>query len=647
MTSPSNDRLYQLLPAIYRIRDEAQGKPLEALLSIVAQELEILETDIEALYDDWFIETCAEWVVPYIGDLLDVRELYAESARTYGQQERRAYVANTLAYRRRKGTAPILEQLARDVTGWRARVVEFFERLAITQNLDRLRLESRFVSIRPEDLPQRLGTPFEQQTAYTVDIRPLDQGQSRYRAAGLGLFLWRLDSYPLEKVTPNPVRGPGEQTTGHYYSFSPLGYRSSQRYDRIPLFNRPRTETDITQFANAIHLPIELPCQQDFPGYLGSDPVLKIFVNGRSQPLPPAAVMIAQLSEEPMPSEGGSAEAAASDWSKPRPCPAAQNMAAQKLLTFKPDANLWQLAPLPSQYVVAVDPTKGRLAFLERVPPQQVEVSYAYGFSGDIGGGPYSRSEPVLRPAADRAYYSPLFWEVPGATRQEPNPLLTISRRWNQTVDAWHSLNSGAAIPLQTLAVQNDRIRRSREQSGETLRPQFQPGILQGLAVMLPGGSDLLLTSGRAVDDQGRQIALDRTVVTDLGPHQGLLRQNALLVIAHSLESTGSSWQLHLIAEADIDDYPSDRYIQLAYLSLDAQANLTSLDTEQLADRLHLNLRPTFQPGIVDGLDIEIGHGAVDPVAARPRWQAAGLGEEAQEVRRRHIVIKRRAFRQV
>lgn len=37
----------------------------------------------------------------------------------------RAWVANTLAYRRRKGTALVLEQLARDVTGWPATAVEF------------------------------------------------------------------------------------------------------------------------------------------------------------------------------------------------------------------------------------------------------------------------------------------------------------------------------------------------------------------------------------------------------------------------------------------------------------------------------------------------------------------------------------------
>src|SRR5208337_353328 len=117
--SPS-DRLYNLLPAVYRIRDSAQGEPLRALLSLIQEQYDAVEQDIAGLYENWFIETCAEWVVPYIGDLLAVRPLYAASPDTFSA---RAYVANTLDFRRRKGTAAMLEQLALDVTGWPAHVV--------------------------------------------------------------------------------------------------------------------------------------------------------------------------------------------------------------------------------------------------------------------------------------------------------------------------------------------------------------------------------------------------------------------------------------------------------------------------------------------------------------------------------------------
>ena len=60
------------------------------------------------------------------GHLVGYRTLHGVSGRIGSP---RAEVANTIAYRRRKGTASMLEQLARDVTGGDARVVEFFQRL--------------------------------------------------------------------------------------------------------------------------------------------------------------------------------------------------------------------------------------------------------------------------------------------------------------------------------------------------------------------------------------------------------------------------------------------------------------------------------------------------------------------------------------
>src|SRR5918992_154390 len=91
--------LYNLLPAIYRLRDVEQNGPLKALIAIIAEQSAIVQEGIEQAYDDAFIETCAEWVVPYIGDLIGARV-----AGFGGGVSQRPKVANTLAYRRRKGT---------------------------------------------------------------------------------------------------------------------------------------------------------------------------------------------------------------------------------------------------------------------------------------------------------------------------------------------------------------------------------------------------------------------------------------------------------------------------------------------------------------------------------------------------------------
>src|SRR5688572_1065886 len=133
------DRLYALLPSIYRVRDAQQGEPLKALLAVIAEQVAVLEEDLAQLYDDQFIETCSEWAAPYIGDLVGARGIFSSPE---AQISQRAYVGNTVAYRRRKGTATALEQMAYDVTRWNAHVVEYFQRLATTQYLNHLRWQN-------------------------------------------------------------------------------------------------------------------------------------------------------------------------------------------------------------------------------------------------------------------------------------------------------------------------------------------------------------------------------------------------------------------------------------------------------------------------------------------------------------------------
>jgi hypothetical protein len=70
------DRLYDLVPIVYRLRDSAQGYPLRALLRVIAEQVILIEADIAGLYENWFIETCQDWVVPYIGTLVAFRAVH-------------------------------------------------------------------------------------------------------------------------------------------------------------------------------------------------------------------------------------------------------------------------------------------------------------------------------------------------------------------------------------------------------------------------------------------------------------------------------------------------------------------------------------------------------------------------------------------
>ena len=70
------DRLYNLLPSIYRQRDAEMGLQLKALLRVITEQVNIVEADISQLYENWFIETCQDWVVPYIGDLIGYQQVH-------------------------------------------------------------------------------------------------------------------------------------------------------------------------------------------------------------------------------------------------------------------------------------------------------------------------------------------------------------------------------------------------------------------------------------------------------------------------------------------------------------------------------------------------------------------------------------------
>jgi hypothetical protein len=55
--STNPDRLYKLIPVIYRLRDADQDYPLQALLRVIAEQVIVTEQDIAGLYENWFIKT--------------------------------------------------------------------------------------------------------------------------------------------------------------------------------------------------------------------------------------------------------------------------------------------------------------------------------------------------------------------------------------------------------------------------------------------------------------------------------------------------------------------------------------------------------------------------------------------------------------
>ena len=125
---------YSLLPEFIKIADVERGSPLAALLAAAQQQANLVDADITALWQNFFVETCEDWVLPYIAALIDLTLIDDIPANN------RREVARTIAYRRRKGTVPQLETMANDITGWGVRVAEFFHNLHWTQNMIHFRM---------------------------------------------------------------------------------------------------------------------------------------------------------------------------------------------------------------------------------------------------------------------------------------------------------------------------------------------------------------------------------------------------------------------------------------------------------------------------------------------------------------------------
>jgi hypothetical protein len=345
--------------------------PLHSLLLVIQEQLAILAEDLDQLYDDQFIETCAQWVIPYIGDLIGYQSIKGIASTV---DNPRSEVANTVSLRRRKGTVLVMEQLARDVTAWGAHAVEFFRVLGDTQYMNHLRLWNHYApDLRCWKPGVYIETGFDR-TAHKVDVRRIAVRRGRHNIQNIGTFLWSLNAYSVTKD-----QAAISAVDPHCLRFSSLGMD-------IPLFHRaiPQGEmiTDAAQpFNVADRLKRRVLCD-DLPKgvgavYYGEGKSLVVYLDDK--PLNPYEIQVANLS--------------GADGS-------------------------WANMPLTgSAYRAVIDPELGRIA----LPPAaaggalpSVKVAYHYGFNADMGGGEYPRADSFI--VSDQQFVFP-FPDTAGVPR--------------------------------------------------------------------------------------------------------------------------------------------------------------------------------------------------------------------------------------
>ena len=403
-------RLFELVPAVYRLRDaqiaqtmtlltateqaqlaalqallpplsvdqqteldsllaKSKRGPLESLLMVIEEQLAIMAEDLDQLYDDQFIETCAPWVIPYIGDLIGYQSIKGITAAV---DNPRTEVADTISLRRRKGTVLVLEQLARDVTGWGAHAVEYFKLLGDTQYMKHIRPRNDYAP----DVRGWKSRLYEDSGFGTltrkVDVRNIKQpGLPRPNIQNIGVYLWSLGAYSITEGKPTPA----VSTAGAFcYRLSSLGID-------MPLFHKAISQGEqIEVTATPANVPDRLPrlalCADMQKGvgshYYGEGASLALYLteSGKLQLLNPYQIQVANLS------------GADGAWSN--------------------------VPALGSPYAVLIDPDSGRVALppvAAGATPPVLTASYCYGFNAEMGGGEYERRDSFA--VTDEAWVFP------------------------------------------------------------------------------------------------------------------------------------------------------------------------------------------------------------------------------------------------
>ncbi len=401
MTDPNlrlrRDALYRLLPPIYQTLDEppvpvdptAPRPPdgtLKSFLAVIGEQVNLLEDDLARWYDNWFIETCDEWVVPYLGDLVGytsaVAEVYdadnPEAAVNRAVAYPRREVADTLALRRRKGSLALLEELSRRVVGWPARAVECRTLVAGTAHANRpADPRARTLDLRAGAALRRLGTAFDT-LPRSVDVRRISSARTpgRHNLPAVALFAARrkVDSVTLAPTAELlPTEDPFNRAVVRG------GPDTRRRFDiqglDVQLHARREEEPEADTIADYKNLP--LPLTRDRlrgdtkPGQVGADE--KYYGLGKS-----VAVVV---------ESGGTA----------RIVPHDEVLVADLKRWGYPQVKADPPGKVVPPYI-ALDPELGRLVFPQNYATGRVWATFHHGRVAFMGGGEYERGpwkEPV------------------------------------------------------------------------------------------------------------------------------------------------------------------------------------------------------------------------------------------------------------
>ena len=372
------DKLWNLLPAIYRSLDTDQFTsfgPLREMVNRIGEQAAILRRSIDRMWEDQSIETCDDWVIPYIGDLLATNLVANLDAA--GQ---RLDVANTIYYRRRKGTWRFWKRSPPTSRAGTPRWWNFSAGMARTRHgldpaiglslqrgdaIDQLQQAEGLVgslTCTPIGGTARLCNVYGSTKAasafdeffHTADFRYGQGHTGWYNIPRLGVFLWRLKSFYTGPVTPVAV-----QSCDGWFTFDPTGRN-------ISLFAKGGRDSDYyaTQWVSPVESQLATPISQTLFN-------ASLAVQSASPPddSPPMACQGMQTSVLPL---------------------------YPNSLAVYPTATPRSTADALDPSLAVIRPERGRFR-TELSAPDQIWAQYCYGFADTTGAGPYDRR--LVRPS--------------------------------------------------------------------------------------------------------------------------------------------------------------------------------------------------------------------------------------------------------
>ena len=503
------EKLWQLVPEVYR-NEDASGA-FRQLMELIAAEVAESRRSIDRLWEDQHIETSDDWAVPYIGALVKTRLVSAQDRRA-----RRVDVGNTIRFRRRRGTPDLLDTLARTLSGWDVVLQEGFRRLARTRHrlepsprargIYTATYEGGFADLRNPVGAEIQDSPFDEYF-HTLDVRLLRGRDGRHGIRKLNFHLYRLRAFEVIDVDPVELTDPDGLGFLRTFTIDPSGRDT-------PLFlngdaGAIEDKTRITRENPICVDPFEWQVTQAIrcrmlghDAYRITTSVILELQNLPNPPLPSDLVALARIRGARFDSEsalrrqltdfGAAIGAVPADWyvelvglslmvdtgkAQLYPSQVAISDGVVDFVTERISAgNLSDLLRHPEiaggLAELVISPEHGRFASLPPGEPVDFEPSvarYHYGFSAELGAGPYPRSDINIVP--DREASDGV---VPdGGELQGDGLRIVDNRSYELTIEAGQPLLDDAAI---TVGPQRRPFVLLRGAAGSETEAVLQPG---------------------------------------------------------------------------------------------------------------------------------------------------------------------------